>query len=424
MKRGLIALLILATAACAGAQMEPYINIYFINGVVADAPAIPPGSQNGHYAYFHNVSCRDLIGTTGLSGVNRDFAINAGLLSTLEAGRSYQVFVAPFDVGGAYYGAGPVSVPLSGKGSETVALTLAAGAGLIPPVDSLRIFRDGTSNDYKFSWNSLGGAVNVYRLTSSDATAYYSDDPSLWGVAPYRSFVGTISEYKVDDDQIALGSSVFKQAYYKVVLSEFDTSGLHNLAVSTAESVGKYDFAVYPGYNLASPSLYPTEGNTIDQAFFDQIRVNNYEVYQFNDSGKTYTKGSTDGTSWIYEGGTILISQGKSYWVYNPGSLRNISLLGKVKKESFARAMYAGYNLFGSPVAWNVFPFDSAGLPPTVATDEIYLFDNSSKTYPKLKVVGGAWVRDGGGLPFGLYPNLGYWYYNSSGSSFDWRWSP
>lgn len=104
---------------------EPFTLIYWIRGTVADAPG---QTANGLKVYFQNSQARDIIGPTGASGQPNEFIINAGEAGLpLETGKTYQVFTERING----FGVGPITVSISGKGSELLPPEpLTAGGGL------------------------------------------------------------------------------------------------------------------------------------------------------------------------------------------------------------------------------------------------------------------------------------------------------
>jgi len=405
------------------AAQEPYLWIYWILGSV-DPLGYP--NPNGQKIYFDNAVAKDIIGPSGESRADLRFAINAGLLSTLEAGRSYDVF-STYSVPPNFYHIGPSPAPVSGKGYDDVGtLVVGEGMGEIPGVDDLKIERVGATTNYKLSWNSAGSSVNVYRITTTDAASLYDDSPGSWGLL--IAHPAGVTEYQIPDDQIG-DASRFYQAYYKLVLQEFDTIDppYHDWAVMTAEAVGKHNFDLYPNFNLVSLPLKLQSGDSIDAAFPNQLRTLNTEVYVFNEPTQGYTKALYT-TDWSYTGelGIFPINSGKAYWIYNPASRKTVSLLGGVRREAFTKDILPIYNLVGSPRVLTYPSFTLAGLPALVARegDEAYVFDNATQLYSKMKIVGGVWQEAAGGSEFKLIPTLGYWYYNGRPSPFGWTINP
>jgi hypothetical protein len=404
------------------AAQEPYLHIYWILG--ATNPGTYP-SPNGQNMYYDSVVAKDIIGPTGNSGVDLNFAINAGTLATLEAGKSYDVFTT-YAVPPNFYHIGPTPVAISGKGYEDVGtLVVAEGMGEIPGVADLKIERVGTTSNYKLSWGAAGSPINVFRIATNDAASIYDDIAFIGGTQLVSA--APISEYQIPDADDRIGAG-FHQAYYKVTLSEFDLiEPMRVQAIITGDAVGKFNLNLYPTYNLVSAPLEPQSGDSIDAVFSNQLRDSGTEIYAFSEPSQGYTKALYT-TGWGYTGelGAFPIDQGKAYWVYNPGARKTISYLGRVKRDPFSKNILPAYNLIGSPMARTYGNFGLAGLPasPARENDEAYLFNNATQVYGKMKIVGGVWQEATGGSEFPLWPTFGYWYYNGRLSPFGWTINP
>jgi len=207
-------------------EFEPYLNIYWVLGDVDSAVA------NGHNIYLENATAKDTI-------ASQRFAINAGMLSTLEVGRSYDVFTTFYDGPNPYH-IGPTPVPISGKGYEEVSTTLLAGIGEIPQVADLGIRRvaDTAGSNVEVMWRAGGTSVNIYRLVTSDASSVYTVDPVAWTLLGAQ----TTDNYVPPDDLVGRD---FKQSYYKILLTEFSfPAAMLQVNMSTSETVGKYNVAI------------------------------------------------------------------------------------------------------------------------------------------------------------------------------------
>lgn len=122
-------------AAAAAAGLYSFIPVYFIMGRVNDSDT--GVSANGLRVVFARteeeaktgIYAFDIVGPTGVSGVDNRYAINAFQTIFLKPvpGETWQAAVEQDDAG---YGAGPVDVTFTGKGFEIAGdMTLTLGGG-------------------------------------------------------------------------------------------------------------------------------------------------------------------------------------------------------------------------------------------------------------------------------------------------------
>ncbi|MCU0641213.1 MAG: hypothetical protein MUC35_03895 [Candidatus Margulisbacteria bacterium] len=343
MKKSLtIIALLLGIATLAAAAGFTFLPVYSVVGQVVDAPAAPAAGRT--VVFFKEMNERSEVTVYTLATVGSDgrYLVNAtsNFDLPLTVGETYKVAVVR-DASG--YGAGPVSVTISGSGYDAApAMTMAYGAGVIaigpgitdirqelPPVVKLsfgsRLYQPALVTDEKPFIISERPSVKA-DVTVDSPYALAMDPSKLTLVIDSGSASQQILEMQADNiakKVLAAGSTAAEERISALSLAynlaEALTEGKHHFTVNARSSgaMGAAGITAYVatvevmggpvrliGVPICSPSPYSITKNRIVTIQYTLSKDADIQLVFLDISGqtilsRTYLKGTEGGSAGV-----------------------------------------------------------------------------------------------------------------------------
>lgn len=289
------------SAAAVYAQV-PFAPIYWVKGVVNDAPGQP---ADGRKIFFDNGKAWDTIGPQGKSGASNHFLINAGDAGApLDAGKKYQVFTEKIND----FGVGPVELELSGNGIDDLGtLNLIAGGGKsgikamsvqLEPAPAIKVY--------------FGSRVYQKDLVDKGSDFIISKKPKVKmevAIDPPYSLDQKASGYSLLIDGVSYsftGTKIEKnKAALEITLNNALASGSHTFKLSAAsagdqaaaavgEEIAKVQVSAGPLRILDTPLCFPNPFNpekdgsvAFQYTLSDDAKI---DIFIFNIAGEVVKK--------------------------------------------------------------------------------------------------------------------------------------
>ncbi len=230
-------------------QFMPY---YTVKGTVTGIAQAPSSGRT--VAFFRDLEAANTVSVYTTATVNEvgqyaaPASVNLDLLP-LKVGGTYRVAVVQDEQG---YGAGPVSFTLSGKGSDTVDLTMAQGAGVT------LVARSGEAEPSPGIQLWFGNRLYQPKLVTADNPFVITEQPTLKvsiSIAPGYALADKISGYSIKVDpntptardlslpESAMGSKVYAAAVEPSAPQQL-TSTVLNYALTEPLASGQHNFLV------------------------------------------------------------------------------------------------------------------------------------------------------------------------------------